>query len=185
MHHSSQPFLIEVTFNLTLVDESAGVIDNTWKLILSAAKTTEEIANAKSEAIPAPSSAKFSRLPVTRHRRVLQMASTNYDAGALLQQRYSSPGIPMVDIISIRGRTLQRTKPNLSRCNSRTAASQAKTSDKGPPRMSRDSSLLRVPPFPLPHRPLPRPVSESSARKKVAKGFNSKCRKPIPPPLVL
>ncbi|KAF8057096.1 hypothetical protein FPV67DRAFT_1456619 [Lyophyllum atratum] len=234
MHSSSLQFLIEVTFNLTLVEDSAWAVGGSWKnnnvlqLILSAClwspmmlsslsiqpfSPTQAIETTESPSTPslappkrAPSIVRgrdlpFPTVPLQR-RRTLQGLPSNPSNNVLLQQRYSSAVLPTVpapsantevtnDDARSRGRTLQRTRatrPTLSRSDSRTLSPEAveEIDPRFSRRMSRNSTLLRVPPFPLPHRVLHRPTSESPSRvelkalRPVSKRFSS-----IPPPLAL
>ncbi|GLB42817.1 hypothetical protein LshimejAT787_1202660 [Lyophyllum shimeji] len=245
MHSSSLQFLIEVTFNLTLVDDSAWPVGGSWKnydilqLILSACqwspmmssrlsiqsfspaetaeiKITESLPTPTLTITPAPTLKRalsivrgrdlpFPAVPIQRRRSLQVPSSTNSRISVLLQQRYSSmvlpPALATDEAAPSRGRTLQRTtrpaRPTLARSDSCTLSHESLLEEVLPAissRMSRNSSLLREPPFPLPHRVLQRPASSSSSpsssprrmqeqRKESKPGW--KRVSSIPPPLQL
>lgn len=235
MHSSSLQFLIEITFNLTLVDDSAWAVGGSWKnnnilrLILSAClwspmmlsqmsiqpfshahNVETKVTESLPAALPSPGPAlkrassivrgrdlPFPAVPVQR-RRTLQRPPSNPRNSALLERRYSSALLPPLpaanEDVPTRGRTLQRTtrpaRPTLSRSDSRTLSPES-VEEINPlsRRTSRNSTLLREPPFPLPHRVLQRPASSSPSPSRVHGKKEprpvSKRVSSIPPPLAL
>ncbi|RDB22089.1 hypothetical protein Hypma_011106 [Hypsizygus marmoreus] len=241
MHHSFR-FLIEVTFNLTLVDER--VFDLTWignllQLIFSAhlcskvllclsiqpfssslviedataprsahlppSPSVIEIKQSQGETGPSRRESSIVRgrdapFPVAPTKQRLSLPPPIDKGNALLLRRYSKPApmlpAPEADVlvyhvVPARGRTMQRVRPPLYRSDSRTVCSNtASTTSEGGALQNKRSTLLRVPPFPLPHRALQRPASESRLRQKVPltnnqKRLSSRRISSIPPRLVL
>ncbi|KAG6907296.1 hypothetical protein DXG01_009489 [Tephrocybe rancida] len=134
----------------------------------------------------------FPAAPIYR-RRTLQANPRNVDSSILFQRRYSAVSLPAVssppvtksDALSSRGRTMQCTRPSLSRSDSRTLTLPETSEENLSHRRMSRNTLLRIPPFPLPHRLLQRPASESSARKVGSVRPISRRMTSIPPPLVL
>jgi len=231
--HSSLHFLIDITFNLALVDDSAcgSWKNNILQLILSAclwspsemfsrlliqpfspSQAVETMASLP--ALPSPKRTSnivrgrdlpFPTLP-TQRNRTSQAPPPNPRTSVLFQQRYSTVLLPTVTVTAAnpddsnhndtftRGRTLQQRlqpmpRPALSRSDSRMLSPETvERTDPGVRRMSKNSTLLRVPPFPLPHRALQRPTSESPRRAVEQKGprpVSKRVSFKIPPPLVL
>jgi len=217
MTYSSLQFLIEVTFNLTLVDESACTSGGRWKndvpqLILSACNwcpmmlsklslqpfSPSEVLETSDLSTPKRVSSivrgrdlPFPTKPLTR-RSSLQILPMRKNS-VLVERRYSVQ--PAEQEVPSRGRSVRRTRPSrptLSRSDSRTLSPETSpgSEELSPPhhQTSRNNTLLRVPPFPLPHRISQRPASEPLGRLSMSRKAPrpiSKRMTSIPPPLML